>query len=162
MSPAPAPWCVLPEHHRGTSLGIAGGASAATKIWSGWGDLAAAWDGPTLSFGLPGESIPGTEAILEEGFDNTLSGLSRCSLFVGGDTGLTHLAQACGIPTLMVMGPTHPDDGFWSGPLVSQDLPCRPCSRHGRESCPIGDHAWMEGLSVDRVLRSLKALVDAQ
>src|SRR5436309_616123 len=32
--------------------------------------------------------------------------LRRCSLFIGNDTGLTHIAAAAGIPTLALFGPS--------------------------------------------------------
>lgn len=34
--------------------------------------------------------------------------LSRCSLFVGNDSGITHMAAALGVPTVAVFGPTDP------------------------------------------------------
>ncbi len=34
--------------------------------------------------------------------------LRRCSLFVGHDSGISHLAAACGIPTVCLFGPTDP------------------------------------------------------
>jgi ADP-heptose:LPS heptosyltransferase len=34
--------------------------------------------------------------------------LERCTLFVGNDSGLSHLAAALGIPTVAVFGPTDP------------------------------------------------------
>ncbi|HEX5759795.1 MAG TPA: glycosyltransferase family 9 protein, partial [Thermoanaerobaculia bacterium] len=40
----------------------------------------------------------------------SLVALSRAArLFLGGDTGPTHLAHALGTPVFMVMGPTHPE-----------------------------------------------------
>jgi heptosyltransferase-2 len=35
--------------------------------------------------------------------------LSRCALFVGHDSGISHLAAAVGIPCLLLFGPTKPD-----------------------------------------------------
>ncbi len=36
--------------------------------------------------------------------------LARCSLFVGNDSGLMHLAAAAGAPTLGLFGPTPPSE----------------------------------------------------
>lgn len=157
VQPSRAPWCGLPAH-RGGALGVAAGGSAATKVWPHFAELAASWSGPVLSLGLPGEEVAGAEPCTERGFDATLAALARCRLFVGGDTGLTHLAHACGLPTLMLMGPTHADDGFWSGPQLGLELSCRPCSRHGGPVCPLGDHACLRDLTVEAVLRSLNEL----
>jgi len=35
--------------------------------------------------------------------------ISRCRLFVGNDSGVTHLAAAVGVPTIAIFGPTSPD-----------------------------------------------------
>ncbi|MFZ0711651.1 MAG: glycosyltransferase family 9 protein [Terrimicrobiaceae bacterium] len=35
--------------------------------------------------------------------------LSRCALFVGHDSGISHLAAAAGVPCLLLFGPTKPD-----------------------------------------------------
>ena len=35
--------------------------------------------------------------------------LSQCALFVGHDSGISHLAAAAGIPCLLLFGPTNPD-----------------------------------------------------
>ena len=35
--------------------------------------------------------------------------LTRADVFVGHDSGLTHLAAACGVPTVAIFGPTNPD-----------------------------------------------------
>lgn len=154
--PAEAPWVHI--ERVGGALGMAAGASVPTKVWPHYVALANAWTGPVVSIGLPGEGVAGTEAVLESGFEATLAALGRCSVFVGGDTGLSHLAHACGIPTLVLFGPTGPGDGFWRGPSLSRGLSCQPCSRHGRAQCPIGDHACLQDLAVEAVLRSLREL----
>jgi len=61
--------------------------------------------------------------------------ISRCRLFVGGDSGLTHLAGALGVPVLALFGPTDPR--VWAPPGERVRVltgPCRqaPCAR-GRE-----------------------------
>lgn len=50
----------------------------------------------------PGEVAP------EWGLGECASLLSRARLVVGGDSGLTHLANAMGVPTVMIFGPTDP------------------------------------------------------
>ncbi len=64
--------------------------------------------------------------------------LSGARLFVGNDTGPTHLAAATGIPTFALFGPT--DESLW-GPLgdnvriLRSDVPCEPdCLRR---RCPV-------------------------
>lgn len=40
--------------------------------------------------------------------------LSRCRLFIGHDSGISHLAAACGVPCLLLFGPTDP--ALWAPP----------------------------------------------
>lgn len=67
-----------------------------------------------------------------------LSLLTRASLFIGQDSGPTHLSAALGRPTLAIFGPTDPQV---TGPLgdnsqiVYKNLPCSPCHEQAAE-CP--------------------------
>lgn len=40
--------------------------------------------------------------------------LGTCTAFLGHDSGISHLAAACGVPSLLLFGPTDPD--IWSPP----------------------------------------------
>ncbi|MBI5767518.1 MAG: glycosyltransferase family 9 protein [Verrucomicrobia bacterium] len=40
--------------------------------------------------------------------------LSRCTLFLGHDSGVSHLAAACGVPSVLLFGPTDP--AMWAPP----------------------------------------------
>ena len=40
--------------------------------------------------------------------------LSTCILFLGHDSGISHLASACGVPSLLIFGPTDPST--WAPP----------------------------------------------
>ncbi len=71
---------------------------------------------------------------------------------IGNDSGLGHLAAACGTPTLSLFGPM--DFGMFQpfGPrvraLVRTDLPCIPCRK---DHCPLPGHPCLRGLDPDRV-----------
>lgn len=169
VQPGALPWIPLPQIDRAGVLGVAPGAAHATKRWPArrWRALMEAWAGPVRLFGSAGEGAAlralaaglDAEVVAEDGFDATLAGLAGCRRVVGADSGLTHLARACGLPTLVVLGPTTPADGFWpDAPSVGRELPCRPCSAFGGPRCPIGDHACLEGLEVEPVLAALRAL----
>jgi len=88
--------------------------------------------------------------------------LKPAALFLGNDSGISHLAAAVGTPTVVVFGATDPDATRpWDGPrpdgrpvrieIVRSRTLCAPC-RFTR--CPL-DHACMTGVSADHVLRAI-------
>lgn len=90
--------------------------------------------------------------------------LSRCRLYIGNDSGLTHLAAAVtGPDVLALFGPTDP--GVWAplGPQVHALVaPCAqsPCAE-GR-TIPCSEPHCMEALSPETVLAAAAALLSAQ
>ena len=46
--------------------------------------------------------------------DDLVTQLSTCRLFFGHDSGISHLAAACGVPSLLLFGPTDP--AMWAPP----------------------------------------------
>lgn len=167
--PAPSPWFDLPDAPR-EALVLVPGAAWATKRWTHVGFVAVgrAWAGPVRVLGGPGDEgrvaaivagVPGAVGVVEAGFDATFDALVGARLAVGGDTGLVHLAGACGIPVVTVFGSTDADDGFavHAGRVVSRAIACRPCSRHGRDVCPLGDAACRE-VPVADVLAAARAV----
>ncbi len=149
------PWIRVPERPR-RALALLPGASRATKRWSpdGFAAVGRAFDGPVVVIGSASEAglcarvaagVPGAEVVCEDGFDATLAALAGCRVAVGNDSGLLHVAGACGVPLVGVFGSTHPDDGFFPhrGEVVSRALGCRPCTLHGRAACPLGDLACL-------------------
>jgi heptosyltransferase-2 len=82
--------------------------------------------------------------------------IGRCVAVVTNDSAPQHLASAMGTPTVTVYGPTVAAFGF--GPLAPrhaiagvEDLPCRPCDRHGPARCPLGHWRCMRDLPVSQV-----------
>ena len=67
--------------------------------------------------------------------------LSQASVFVGNDSGPTHLAAALSTQAIALFGPTHPALGFAPygkfGHLISKAYPCSPCTLHGEGRCKI-------------------------
>jgi ADP-heptose:LPS heptosyltransferase len=155
----PPPW--LPPVGRGDALIVAPGAAHATKRWPHWLELARAWPGPVRAIGGPGDEAAVREigGVVEDGFDQTLAAMNGGAVLVAGDTGLLHLGAAVGLPVVGLFGPTTSADGFFSygGTAVEHDLPCRPCSRFGGATCPVGDHACLRSLTVEEVLAACTA-----
>jgi ADP-heptose:LPS heptosyltransferase len=97
--------------------------------------------------------------------------LARASLVIASDSGPMHLAAALGTPVLGIFGSTVPRFGFSPvGPhaaiLAANDLPCRPCSVHGRSFCWLGHWRCLRelppALVVAEALRRLSAAPAAE
>ena len=75
---------------------------------------------------------------------------SRCSLFLGNDSGAMHVAAAVGLPVVAVFGSTDPEG---TAPVAAQKLLVRhavACSPCFLRECPI-DHRCMTRVSVEDV-----------
>ncbi|HLZ08211.1 MAG TPA: glycosyltransferase family 9 protein, partial [Chloroflexota bacterium] len=95
--------------------------------------------------------------------DRTLTELdgifSRTRLFVGNDSGITHLAALAGAPTVALFGPFDP--AYWApiGPIVSVVDAGLSCSHRAdpREGCHVCD--LMPSLSIERVWEAANELL---
>jgi lipopolysaccharide heptosyltransferase II len=81
--------------------------------------------------------------------------LPHASLFIGADSGPTHLARALGLPALVLHGPTDPGPVGDGRPYhaLSLQLPCQPCSTSGDTVCPLGHHQCLQDLSPELVFQ---------
>lgn len=91
----------------------------------------------------------------------TIAEAALCSVTVGIDSGLSHAAAACGVPTICLFGP---NDERSIAPAAHQrtlvrDLPCRPCNRAGRWDCPLGHHRCMRDIQAPHVLQLMDEFV---
>jgi heptosyltransferase-2 len=81
---------------------------------------------------------------------------------LGNDSGLSHLAAACGTPTLALYGATDPGGSTPWGPstlaLRLDGIPCAPCFK---PDCFVAGHPCLAGLDPGRVWASLLALFRA-
>jgi len=104
-------------------------------------------------------SLAGTLSLYEIGCF-----LKRCTLALGGDTGLSHLARACGVKTGIVYGATTRHFGFFpygEPPFMvfqSNQL-CRPCHAHGGHFCWRFSRPCLKNISVDMVINGLNNLI---
>jgi ADP-heptose:LPS heptosyltransferase len=75
------------------------------------------------------------------------------------DSSNMHLAALLGIPTITIWGGTHPDAGFapfgnkagWKFQISMDELPCRPCSVYGTDTCHRGDFACLNRIKVEDI-----------
>ncbi len=83
--------------------------------------------------------------------------IADCSFFVGNDTGLAHVAEALGVPAIVLYGPTSPDLGFrpWrrESRSIHSQVRCSPCSTDGRFCYWIGASRYkcMSEITVEQV-----------
>jgi len=65
--------------------------------------------------------------------------LKGARLFIGNDSGATHMARAVGTKVLVIYGGTHPCLGFapfpQEGEIVLKNIKCSPCHIHGKNKC---------------------------
>ncbi len=80
------------------------------------------------------------------------------SLFcIGSDTGFTYAAEAFGVPTIVILGPTSKETGAGlisknSINLHAGNLWCRPCSQNGSFPCYRDKKYCMENISTEKVI----------
>jgi heptosyltransferase-2 len=84
---------------------------------------------------------------------------------VCNDSMALHLASAFHTPCVAVFCATSPAFGFgpWRNPnavvMELDDLPCKPCARHGGRHCPTGTRACMEALRPEPVIAALMSVL---
>ncbi len=86
--------------------------------------------------------------------------LSYCHLLIGNDSGPSHIAQALGIPVVVVASGTNVYErwGVWRKPgqILKHDVPCAPCHL---SVCNVPGHPCMSEISVDEVLEATEELI---
>src|SRR5690606_11614283 len=77
----------------------------------------------------------------------------------GNDTDIALIAEALGIPSIVLFGPTHPDFGFGTHGDHSKNIwigePCSPCSTLGDKPCKFATQNCMEKIQVNTVLQEI-------
>ena len=152
-------------------IALAPGSIWGTKRWPGYPALAGTLAGRVVVVGAPddralGDAIvaaaPGRawNAAGELSLRQSAALIERAEVLVTNDSAPLHLASGVGTRIVALFGPTVPAFGF--GPVGENDtvveleeLPCRPCSRHGPQVCPLGHHRCMRELSVERVIHAI-------
>jgi heptosyltransferase II len=85
--------------------------------------------------------------------------LERCPQAVTHDSGLMHLAAACGSRVVALFGSTSPVLGFAPAGLghvvLCRNEPCQPCTLHGLAECPRRHFDCMRRLEPTQVLDAL-------
>ena len=158
-------------------VALAPGSIWGTKRWPYYPELAAALDGPVVVVGsaedaglaeavigaAPGRAHSAAGAF---GLRHSAALIERAAVLVTNDSAPLHLATAVGTPVVALFGPTVPAQGFGPrGPadvVLGLPLPCRPCSAHGPQVCPLRHHRCMRDLPVAQVVRAVAMAREAE
>jgi lipopolysaccharide heptosyltransferase II len=159
-------------------VALAPGSVWATKRWPYYAELAAGLDRTSVIVGGTDDTelaraivdAAGGRAVSAAGalsLRGSAALIQRAALLVTNDSAPLHLATAVGTPVVAVFGPTVPEFGFGprrAGDIVlgHEELPCRPCSRHGPPTCPLGHHRCMHDLSVAAVSAAVSRIISAE
>lgn len=91
--------------------------------------------------------------------------LTQLSVLIGVDSGVTHMADALGVPVVCVAGPVDLNEVYQVGEMrqrVTADLPCYPCSTvfNTPSHCRTGDMACLRQLNTENVVRAARSLLE--
>jgi heptosyltransferase-3 len=93
-----------------------------------------------------GIELPGVSRLEARPLEDLITHFSHCRLFLGHDSGVSHLAAACGAPCVLLFGPTDP--AVWAPP-----------SPRVKVIGPVGD---LNSLAVPEVQRAVAAALADQ
>lgn len=88
--------------------------------------------------------------------------LAQCHFVIANDTGLMHMADALGLPSVLILGPTSKELGClpfhpWSV-VLEHDLWCRPCSKNGQAPCVRRERYCLSNTTADSVFEAAAGL----
>lgn len=114
-----------------------------------------------LARGFSTERVINTQGKLSIAESSAL--VEKCDLVVANDTGLMHVADSLGIPSVLILGPTSGDLGCLPfhplSQIVEKQMWCRPCSKNGEAPCIRGKRHCLLELSPQMVFDSTMKLV---
>ena len=161
-------WCTLFEwlHARGIRIVVSGGDAPGERDY--------------VREILAESAVPAIDVGGRLGFGETADLLRGAALYVGPDTATSHLAAACGTPSVVLFGPTDPR--LW-GPIPGRglatpyaavaasqrrgnvlllqepSLSCVPCQREGCERHRESFSACLDALTAASVIEAAQALL---
>jgi heptosyltransferase II len=81
-------------------------------------------------------------------------------MVLSADSSLLHLAQFLETPTTVILGPTIKGYGYavdkTNGRVFSEDLACKPCTRHGKRKCIYNDYKCFSAISALEVSKHIQ------
>jgi heptosyltransferase-2 len=102
-----------------------------------------------------------------ESIADTMYIVKNASLVICNDSMTLHMASAFKVPNVAIFCATSPEFGFtpWENRAIvveKKDLECKPCHRHGKQTCPNGTNACMNDLSSREVIKAGLKLLNIQ
>lgn len=99
----------------------------------------------------------GSDAVLlrDRPLPEIASLLASATLYIGNDSGISHLTSLTGVPELILFGPT--DHEVWrplgqNVTVIRSDIHCSPCGQEVYQECP--DAFCLSGLAPERVFET--------
>jgi len=96
-------------------------------------------------------------------FQELITVLESAVIYIGNDSGVSHLAAFLSVPTLVIFGPSDPDRWRPFGDhvrIVKSASPCSPCFDTDRTDCP--ERNCLEEINPDRILEALEGMFDTK
>ncbi len=103
----------------------------------------------------------------KRGLRDYMANLSGAKLFIGPSTGTTHIANALGVPQVVIFSPVRVQSALRWGPfnrgknvsrVITPEVVCGEATRCAKESCPY--YKCMAKIEVDDVIEQAVALID--
>jgi ADP-heptose:LPS heptosyltransferase len=120
-------------------------------------------EGPEFQRALGGMEweLGSTAPLLVKGLSllELASVMEGCHLYIGNDSGITHMAAALGIPTVAIFGPS--DHKIWSPRgekvfVVRKEMNCSPCSQEKFVQCKHSE--CLREIQIGDVLEGIRKL----
>ena len=96
-------------------------------------------------------------------FQELITVLESAVIYIGNDSGVSHLAAFLNVPTLVIFGPSDPDRWRPFGDhvrIVKAVSPCSPCFGTDRPDCP--ERNCLEEINPDRIVEALEGMFDTE
>jgi len=96
--------------------------------------------------------------------DELVGIVSRAKLYIGNDSGTSHIAAMANVPSVIILGPTDKKLGFFPYKnnnvyIIEKSLNCRPCTLHGRNRCPKKHFKCMYDITAEEVYMAARRLL---
>jgi ADP-heptose:LPS heptosyltransferase len=104
---------------------------------------------------------PQPQVVKTRTFQELIAVLESAVIYIGNDSGVSHLAAFLGVPTLVIFGPSDPDRWRPFGDhvrIVKAASPCNPCFDTDKPDCP--ERNCLEEINPDRIVEALEGMFD--